>query len=108
MNRLFPLTISFCLMACSGRQSPESKPLPRIAIAGLGIESSTFSPALTDEVAFHAQYESAVFSTYPFLSPDSPIRKRVIWFPTITGHALPGGAVTRESYESLVGKTLEL
>ena len=84
------------------------KVLPRIAIAGLGIESSTFSPAVTDEAAFHAQYESAVFATYPFLAPDSPIRKRVLWFPTITGHALPGGAVTREAYESLVNKTLDL
>ena len=81
--------------------------LPRIAIAGLGIESSTFSPALTDEAAFHAQYGNDVFSTYPFLSADSPIRQRAIWVPTLIGHALPGGAVTREAYESLVNKTLD-
>jgi microcystin degradation protein MlrC len=31
------------------------KKKPRIAIAGLGIESSTFSPALSDEAAFHAK-----------------------------------------------------
>jgi microcystin degradation protein MlrC len=80
---------------------------PRIAIAGLGIESSTFSPALTEEPAFHAQYDSAVFSTYPFLAADSPLRHAAIWIPTITGHALPGGAVTHEAYESLVRKTLE-
>jgi microcystin degradation protein MlrC len=84
-----------------------TKPLPRIAIAGLGIESSTFSPALTDEAAFHAKYGSDVFSLYPFLSDDSPLRRRAIWIPTLVGHALPGGAVTREAYESLVSKTLD-
>ncbi|HEX4851119.1 MAG TPA: M81 family metallopeptidase, partial [Puia sp.] len=79
----------------------------RIAIAGLGIESSTFSPALTDEAAFHANYGDSIFKTFPFFAPDSPLRHQAIWIPTITGHALPGGAVTREAYESLVGKTLD-
>ena len=51
----------------------QSKPLPRIVIAGLGIESSTFSPALTNEEAFHAKYGAAVLGSYPFLSADSPL-----------------------------------
>lgn len=81
--------------------------MPRIAIAGIAIESSTFSPAHTDEAAFHAQYGTAVFSRYPFFGEDSPLLKRAIWIPTLEGHALPGGAVTREAYESLVNKTLD-
>jgi len=85
----------------------KAAPLPRIAICGLGIESSTFSPALTEEAAFHAQYGPAVFDTYPFLAPDSILRHSAIWIPTITGHSLPGGAVTRAAYESLVQKTLD-
>src|SRR6185295_13798646 len=84
-----------------------SAPKPRIAIAGLAIESSTFSPALTDEAAFHARYGDEVFQVYPFLSRDSSLRKRAHWVPTLVGHALPGGAVTREAYESLLGKTLD-
>ena len=84
-----------------------ARPLPRIAIAGLGIESSTFSPALTDEAAFHAKYGSEVFSSYPFLAVDSPVRKKAVWFPTLVGKSLPGGAVTRLAYESLVNKTLD-
>ena len=81
--------------------------LPRIAIAGIAIESSTFSPALTDEEAFHAQYGKEVLTRYPFLSTDSPLLKKAVWIPTLHGHALPGGAVTREAYESLVNKTLD-
>ena len=36
---------------------------PRIAIAGLAIESSTFSPAQTNEEAFHAKYGQEVFTS---------------------------------------------
>ena len=82
--------------------------LPRIAIAGLAIESSTFSPALTNEEAFHARTGDDVFTFYPFLSADSLNRSRANWLPTLRGHALPGGIVTREAYESLVTKTLDM
>lgn len=82
--------------------------LPRIAIAGLAIESSTFSPALTHEDAFHARIGDDVFSFYPFLSLDSVNRNRANWIPTLRAHALPGGIVTREAYESLVKKTLDM
>ena len=92
---------------CLGQKGSQVKLKPRIAIAGLGIESSTFSPALTDEAAFHTKYGAAVFSLYPFLSADSPLRKRAIWVPALVGDALPGGAVTRHAYESLVNKTLD-
>jgi len=103
MKRLFFL-IACCLTISTATRA---KPLPRIAIAGLGIESSTFSPALTTEEAFHAKYGPAVFTSYPFLSGDSPLRKRAIWVPALVGKSLPGGAVTREAYESLVSKILD-
>lgn len=110
-NRLCFLLLITIFIACTTR--PKEQPgaqndLPRIAIAGLAIESSTFSPALTHEEAFHAKTGNDVFSYFPFLSPDSTERKRAQWFPTVKGHALPGGIVTKEAYESLVGKTLDM
>lgn len=84
------------------------KELPRIAIAGLAIESSTFSPAVSHEDAFGAREGEDVFSYYPFMSPDSGIIDRAVWLPTLRGHAMPGGIVTNEAYESLVNKTLKL
>src|SRR5258708_15070501 len=81
-------------------------PTPRIAIAGLAIESSTFSPALTDEAAFHAKHVADVFSLYPFLSADSALRHRAGWIPDLVGRPLPGGAATREDYEALFNHTL--
>lgn len=88
--------------------SQTDKNLPRVAVAGIAIESSTFSPALTEEEAFHARTGNAVLDYYPFMHQDSLDRGRAIWFPTITGHALPGGTVTREAYDSLLGKTLAM
>lgn len=106
---LFPLmfvAIGITLIS-SSKKSDQSKELPRIAIAGLAIESSTFSPAKTHEEAFHAKIGDAIYASYEFLSSDSVNYKRAHWFPVLIGRALPGGVVTREAYESLVNKILE-
>lgn len=111
MKYLFLVCSLFVAVGCqqsADEATAQADALPRIAIAGLAIESSTFSPAQTHEEAFHARVADDVFSFYPFLSPDSLNRQRAEWIPTIRGHALPGGIVTREAYESLVGKTLEM
>ena len=80
---------------------------PRVAICGLAIESSTFSPATTDEAAFHASTGQAILDNYPFFSGPHSLRDRAVWFGALQGHALPGGAVTREAYESLMRKMLD-
>lgn len=110
-NTLYSLVFLIAVTGCSDsneKNSLPSKTLPKIAIAGLAIESSTFSPAQTHEAAFHSKTGDAIYSIYPFLSIDSIIRKQANWFPTLKGHALPGGIVTREAYESLVNKTLDM
>ncbi|MEQ8412872.1 MAG: M81 family metallopeptidase [Imperialibacter sp.] len=106
---LYLLAASLLASSCTQQNKPDgTKALPRIAIAGLAIESSTFSPALTDEAMFRARVGDDVFSFYSFLNSDSSQRKRANWIPTLRAHAIPGGAVTREAYESLVGKTLTM
>ena len=112
MTRAAVLGLLVGLLIAASARATESKGepvrLPRVAIAGLAIESSTFSPARTVEAEFHAQTGQAVLETYPFLAPGQSARQRATWVPTLTGHALPGGTVTREAYESLVGKMLGL
>ena len=101
--------VIFCsfFLAIYSCSSPSTNSLPRIAIAGLGIESSTFSPAQTTEEAFHAQQGIEIMENYPFLKPDSENRSRAKWFPALRGKSLPGGIVTREAYESLMRKMLD-
>ncbi len=105
----FLITSSPLFFALIFLLSCESTPLkPKIAIAGLAIESSTFSPAKTEASAFLARKGEKVFDYYPFLSKESPQRKAADWAPTLRGHALPGGIVTKKAYDSLVGQTLSL
>ncbi|TLX77474.1 M81 family metallopeptidase [Labilibacter sediminis] len=106
-NKLVSIVVGLLLVLASC-QSSHNKPLPRIAIAGIAIESSTFSPAQTQEEAFHSLVGDAIYNYYPFLSPDSLNRKRAEWFPTFRGKAIPGGIVTREAYESMLGKMLDM
>ncbi len=73
---------------------------PRIGISGLGIESSTFSPARTTEKEFNIKYGDAIFSNYSFFN-DNYLDKAE-WFPSMIGKAMPGGVVTKEAYELMV------
>lgn len=104
---ILAIAILISISSCAKKADKKTE-LPRIAITGLAIESSTFSPAKTTEEAFHAYYGDAVFQYFPFLKEaDSTLRKQASYFPAVKGHALPGGIVTREAYESLMKKTLD-
>jgi microcystin degradation protein MlrC len=105
LKNLYFLFLGLFAIACNPKEKTQE--LPRIAIAGLAIESSTFSPAVTEAAAFKAKRDAEVFSFYPFLAEDSIDRTRANWIPTLRAHALPGGAVSREAYESLVNETLD-
>ncbi|MDX5340394.1 MAG: M81 family metallopeptidase [Cyclobacteriaceae bacterium] len=107
MKNTFLILLGLILLFSCGEKETQ-KELPRIAIAGLAIESSTFSPARSTAHAFRVRTGEEIFSYYPFMEQDSANRKRAQWFPTLRGHAIPGGMVTREAYDSLVGVTLEM
>ncbi len=80
---------------------------PRIAIAGIAIESSTFSPARSEESAFRKSSGDEIFKLYPFLKEEMSLREKAEWFPAFIARATPGGAVPRETYEFLVNQILE-
>ena len=52
----FLITVLFLIIGCNAEKKP------RIANAGLAIESSTFSPAKTVESDFKARFDEDVFS----------------------------------------------
>ncbi|MDH6213650.1 M81 family metallopeptidase [Streptomyces pseudovenezuelae] len=88
-------------------QPRSSVPRPVIAIAGLGIESSTFSPARTEAPAFHPQRGQDVLARYPFLDPGTPLRTAAEWRGALVGKALPGGTVTASAYADLTAELLD-
>jgi len=53
MKNTFIIILLISVFGCNIKEV--TKELPRIAIAGIAIESSTFSPALSHEESFHAK-----------------------------------------------------
>ncbi|MGY4922021.1 M81 family metallopeptidase [Streptomyces sp. 900105755] len=80
---------------------------PVIAIAGLGIESSTFSPARTEAAAFHPARGAEVFDRYPFLAPGDELREAAEWHGALVGKSLPGGTVTAAAWTALTDELIE-
>lgn len=103
--RLSVLIISF-LIGIASFSFAQKK--PRIAIAGIAIECSTFSPARTAEDAFRKRSGDVLLNSYPFLREGTPMRKKAEWFPAMIASATPGGALTMETYESLINQILDL
>ncbi|MFF8911522.1 M81 family metallopeptidase [Streptomyces olivaceoviridis] len=80
---------------------------PVIAVAGLGIESSTFSPARTEAPAFHPSRGGEVFDRYPFLAPGEELREAAEWHGALVGKSLPGGTVTAAAWTALTDELIE-
>ncbi|KAI2616505.1 Microcystin LR degradation protein MlrC [Hypoxylon sp. NC1633] len=74
---------------------------PVIAIAGLACETSTFTPSRTHAPAFHPRRETEIIEKYPFIQPGTSLGEAAEWHGALIGHALPGGMVTRDAFESL-------
>jgi microcystin degradation protein MlrC len=73
----------------------------RIAIGGIHIESSTFSPHRSGPADFTVMRGDALLARYDDL-PAS-----VEWLPLVHARALPGGAVERDFYDTVKRELLE-
>lgn len=78
--------------------APTSARRPVVAIAGLAIETSTFTPTRTLAPAFHPDRGDEVVARYDFLGP---LADRADFRGALIGHALPGGVVPRADFEEL-------
>ena len=107
MNRLLTLLI-FCLLAgifgcnTSVQKQPKLQPVsdPRIGIAGIAIENSSFLP-------HRATMSEGIASLPDYLSPDSAMGKAAIWLPALRAGSNGRGPVTRESFEIFVNNALD-
>ncbi|KAK4550062.1 hypothetical protein LTR36_003029 [Oleoguttula mirabilis] len=78
---------------------------PVIVVAGLGCETSSFSPSRTQAAAFHPKRGHEILKAYPFLCEGTELEDAADWHGALIGHALPGGIVTKPAFEEL---TLEI
>lgn len=79
----------------------------RVAIGGIHIESSTFSPHLSTADDFEVTRETALLSRYGWLSPPQPWAADVEWIPLVHARALPGGVVDAAAYEEWAAEIME-
>ncbi|HEV2250849.1 MAG TPA: M81 family metallopeptidase [Candidatus Limnocylindria bacterium] len=74
---------------------------PRVAIGGLAIESSTFSPHRSGAADF------TVLRGAELLARHDDLPAQVTWIPLVYARALPGGAVERAFYDAIKAELLE-
>ncbi|MEV7624032.1 M81 family metallopeptidase [Actinoplanes sp. NPDC089786] len=70
----------------------------RIAVGGIHIESSTFSPHLSTAADFEVTRGSELLARYDWLT--APWASGVEWVPLVHARALPGGAVEASAYHA--------
>jgi len=80
---------------------------PRIGIAGISIESSTFSPHVSGDEAFTIRTGVDLIGYYPFLDEGRELRDAATWVPLYHGRSLPGGAVDPATYRRMKEAILE-
>ncbi|KAL2059768.1 hypothetical protein VTL71DRAFT_10152, partial [Oculimacula yallundae] len=88
-------------------QTPTMTVKPIIAVAGLSCETSTFTPSRTLAPAFHPQRGVEIINQNIFLHPGTTLGDAAEWHGALTGHALPGGMVTRSAFEELAGEIID-
>ncbi len=80
---------------------------PRIGIAGIAIESSTFSPHRAGLDSFDLVRGDDLIARYSFLSPGSRMRECADWVPLLRAGSLPGGPVPLAVYEQMRDEIVE-
>src|SRR4051812_9032304 len=73
----------------------------RIAIGGVHIESSTFSPHRSTAGDFDVRRGPELLERYEDLPPD------IDWLPLVHARALPGGIVERSFFDALEAELIE-
>ena len=78
----------------------------RIGIAGIAIESSTFSPHRAGLADFDVRRGEDLLRRYDFL--DKEWAQGIEWVPLLHARSLPGGAVLPEVYDDLSAEIIDM
>lgn len=72
---------------------------PRIAIAGMAIESSVYAEHRAGYRDFHVLHGQPLIERYAFLAESAPLRGRAEYLPVFYARSIPGGQVQPEVYQ---------
>ena len=83
-----------------------STPLPRIAVCGISLEASTFSPALTTTSMLAPLRGSDVLEAWGFWRDGGSLVDRAEWVGILQARGIPGGPIPADDYAALKAEIL--
>ena len=79
----------------------------RIAVGGISLEASTFSPAVTTAEMLAPRRGDDVLAAWDFWRPGGALADSAEWIGLLQARGIAGGAIPREDYLSLKGELLD-
>ncbi|MBB2910276.1 microcystin degradation protein MlrC [Streptosporangium becharense] len=83
------------------------RPVPRIAVAGMAIESSAYSPHRAGYRDFATFSGGEAVDRYPFLAPGSELAASARWTGVFYARSIPGGRVQADVYADFRERIVE-
>ena len=80
--------------------------LPRVAVCGISLEASTYSPALTTEAMLAPLRGREVLDAWAFWRPGGALADRARWFGILQARSIAGGAIPADDYVLLKAEIL--
>ncbi|WP_218145198.1 M81 family metallopeptidase [Nocardioides luteus] len=74
---------------------------PRVGIAGISLEASTFSPALTTTGMLAPKRGQEILDARPFWATGGSLAEAADWVPVMQARGIPGGAIPLDDYLSM-------
>ena len=79
---------------------------PRIAVCGISLEASTFSPALTTAAMLAPRRSREVLDAWDFWRPGGSLADRAEWVGILQARNIAGGAIPADDYAQLKAEIL--
>ncbi|WP_307861851.1 M81 family metallopeptidase [Nocardioides sp. SYSU D00065] len=79
---------------------------PRVAVCGISLEASTFSPALTTAAMLAPRRGREVLDAWPFWQEGGSLHGRADWVGILQARSIAGGAIPAEDYALLKAEIL--
>ena len=79
---------------------------PRIAVCGISLEASTFSPALTTAAMLAPRRGREVLDAWDFWRPGGSLADRADWVGILQARNIAGGAIPADDYAQLKAEIL--
>ena len=104
MQKFF-IILTCCLLVIPFNYMLLAQTKPRIGIAGIAIENSTFHPAINPSL--RTSEGQSIMNGLSYLRPDSTMGMAAVWLPALRAS---GGSqlVTRDAYETVINRAIEL